>query len=189
MASARGPIPNSYQLCDGRLIAGEYPGEHGHPARAKLVALLDAGVRTFIDLTEPHELEPYDALLAEEAASRGVTATHVRLPIPDFSVPRSTDAMRDILDAIDAALENGGGAYVHCWGGVGRTATVIGCHLVRTGMPADAALARVAELFQVMEKYDPRRRSPETAEQEAYVRGWREPTADRDDEGERRMEA
>jgi len=57
------PIPNSNVLLDGRLIAGEYPGDRRDgPAKAKFGALLDAGVRTFIDLTESHELAPYDSL-------------------------------------------------------------------------------------------------------------------------------
>jgi ADP-ribosylglycohydrolase len=172
----RGPIPNSYWLYDGRLIAGEYPGDRGDgPARAKIGALLDAGVTCFVDLTEPHELNPYDRILADEAARRGVQARHVRLPIVDVSVPHGPERMHTILDTIDAELTTGGRVYVHCWGGVGRTGTVIGCHLVRSGRSGDAALAQVAELFKSTEKYPRRKRSPETAEQDAYVRSWNEP--------------
>ena len=80
--------------------------------------------------------------------------------------------MRGILDAIAEGLK-GGGVYVHCWGGIGRTGTVVGCHLVRSGMTGDEALAEVAEPFTSMAKYSPRRRSPETLEQEDYVRSWR----------------
>src|SRR5215204_2069822 len=175
MSIDRGPIPNSYVLHDGRLIAGEYPGDRrDDPAKATLGALLDAGVRTFIDLTESHELAPYDSLLAAEAKVRGAEARHVRLPIRDVSVPRSAEVMREILDAIDAGLRDGGKVYVHCWGGVGRTGTVVGCHLVRSGLSGDEALARVATLFKSMEKSSRRSRSPETDEQEAYVRSWKE---------------
>ena len=171
----RGPIPNSYQLLDGRLIAGEYPGDrYETPARAKIGALLDAGVTTFIDLTEPHELAPYERHVEEMARARGMGVKYRRLPIQDVSVPKSAAVMHEILDQIDAALDSGGVVYVHCWGGVGRTGTVVGCHLVRRGMTGDEALARVAELFRHMEKYSRRRRSPETEEQEAYVRTWTE---------------
>jgi hypothetical protein len=98
----RGPIPNSYQLLDGRLIAGEYPGDRDDTsARAKLGALLDAGVTTFIDLTERHELAPYDALVAEMAGVRGREVKHHRLPIRDVSVPESAAVMREILDHIE----------------------------------------------------------------------------------------
>jgi len=171
----RGPIPNSYQLLDGRLIAGEYPGDREEtPARAKIGALLDAGVTTFIDLTEPHELAPYERHVAEMARARGRDVKYRRLPIQDVSVPKSSAVMHEILDQIDAALDSGGVVYVHCWGGVGRTGTVVGCHLVRHGMTGKDALARVAELFKNMEKSARRQRSPETDEQAAFVRSWRE---------------
>ena len=179
----RGPIPTSYQLLDGRLIAGEYPGDRNDaPARAKLGALLDAGVTTFIDLTEPHELAPYERLVVEMARARDKDVKYHRVSIQDISVPKSATVMHEILDEIDAALDAGGVVYVHCWGGVGRTGTVVGCHLVRRGMTGDEALARVAELFKHMEKYPRRRRSPETDEQEAYVRAWTEraPNVDTD---------
>jgi protein-tyrosine phosphatase len=171
----RGPIPNSYLLLEGRLIAGEYPGDRDEtPARAKLGALLDAGVTAFIDLTEPHELAPYEGLVTKMARARGREVKYHRHPIQDISVPRSAVVMRELLDRIDAALDDGGVVYVHCWGGVGRTGTVVGCHLVRSGMTGDEALARVAELFKHMEKYPRRGRSPETDEQEAYVRACNE---------------
>src|SRR5687768_718426 len=109
MTTHRGPIPNSYVLLDGRLIAGEYPGDRRDgPAKAKLGALLDAGVRTFIDLTESQELDPYDRILAVEAKAHGAEARHVRLPIRDVSVPRSAEVMREILNAIDTGLRDGG---------------------------------------------------------------------------------
>jgi protein-tyrosine phosphatase len=109
----------------------------------------------------------------------------VRLSIVDVSVPDEPELMEATLDTIDAELVSGGKVYVHCWGGIGRTGTAVGCHLVRSGMSGDDALARVAELFRSMEKYTGRRRSPETAEQEDYVRSWRKraPNVDSDDDG------
>lgn len=171
----RGPLPNTYHLNDGRLIAGEYPGSQDpDTARANLRTLIEAGVRTFIDLTEPHELEPYEQLLYEEASTLANTPRYLRLPIRDVSTPRTTKQMREILDAIDAGLDSGDRVYVHCWGGIGRTGTVIGCHLVRSGMSGPAAVAHVAELFASTEKSAYVRRSPETDAQVEYIRGWRE---------------
>jgi protein-tyrosine phosphatase len=175
MTTHRGPIPNSCRLLDGRLIRRVSWRLGDAPARAKLDGLLDAGFTCFVDLTEPHELDLYDRILVEEAAKRGVRARHVRLPIIDVSVPSAPEQMRTILDTIDAELAASGG-YVHCWGGVGRTGTVVGCHLVRSGMTGDAALAQVAELFKSTEKYPRRKRSLETDEQDAYLRSWVEPS-------------
>ena len=51
------PIPDSYWVAPQVLLAGEYPGARTEEeAREKLEALLDAGIRSFLDLTEAHEL-------------------------------------------------------------------------------------------------------------------------------------
>jgi protein-tyrosine phosphatase len=164
-------FPNSYWVADGIFAAGEYPGsEHADDAAAKLAHLLDAGINLFIDLTERHELEPYDRILTSEATRRGRRVGYLRMPIRDMNIP-SRDDMIAILNAIDGALAAGRRVYVHCWGGVGRTGTVVGCHLVRRGSSGAEALARVAELFSCMEKSG-WRRSPETEAQCAFVREW-----------------
>ena len=82
--------------------------------------------------------------------------------------------MATILDAIDDALDSGDTVYVHCWGGIGRTGTVVGCWLVRHGCTGEEALAQVAEWWMGMAKASPYRSSPETYEQRQYVLGWGE---------------
>jgi ADP-ribosylglycohydrolase len=82
--------------------------------------------------------------------------------------------MRRILDAIDSALDTGQTVYVHCWGGVGRTGTVIGCWLVRHGRSGQAALREVATLYSAMSEAKRRRhpRSPETESQRRMIAHW-----------------
>ena len=173
------PIPNSYWVVPDRLAAGEYPG-HWQPdnAAAKVGTLLDAGIDHFIDLTQDGEyrLLPYSDIVKEQARRRGLTVECERHSICDESVPRSREEMAAILEAIDSALDNGRTVYVHCFGGIGRTGTVVGCWLVRHGYTGDDALDRVGELFEGMEKAPDRSGSPETPEQEDYVRDWIEPS-------------
>ena len=92
------------------------------------------------------------------------------MPIRDFSVP-TEEELRRILDTIDLALDRGEVVYVHCFGGRGRTGTVVGCHLVRHGLAPEEALARVAELRAGLP--DASSPSPETAAQLELVRRWR----------------
>lgn len=172
------PAPNSYWVVPNQLAAGEYPGakppQHKE-AVAKVTALLDAGIDHCIDLTEPEErLSSYVDLANKEVQHRGVTIGYERWPIPDVNVPNTPGDMAAILDAIDAALDGGKTVYVHCWGGVGRTGTVIGCWLVRHGSTASEALAQVAGGWQGMEKFNPEIESPETSGQREYVRNWPE---------------
>jgi protein-tyrosine phosphatase len=165
------PIPDSYWVTPGQLLAGEYPGSlDERDGRRKLQAMLKAGIRSFIDLTEDGELEPYADWLADEADGYGLTVAHRRFAIRDYSVPTRAE-MAVILDAIDAALAAGQPAYVHCWGGIGRTGTVVGCYLVRHGLAPDRALEEIARLRA--EVPDHWRRSPESDEQVEMIMGWR----------------
>lgn len=67
-----GPIPDSYWLIEGKLFAGEYAGTYIEAdTRGKLAKFLDAGIRTFIDLTEERELSKYDHVLQALADERG----------------------------------------------------------------------------------------------------------------------
>ncbi len=164
------PIPDSYWVVPGRLLAGEYPGARlEREARVKLRRLLVAGVTFFLDLTEEDELAPYAGLVAEEAQARGSRAQHERRAIRDLGVPEPAE-MAAILDLLDARLAAGEVVYVHCWGGIGRTGSVIGCYLARHGLTGRAALAEIARMRVGIP--DAWRTSPETAEQRCLVTGW-----------------
>ena len=180
MNAARGsdrPIPNSYWVEAGRLAAGEYPGARDpREAAIKVRALLEAGIDHFIDLTQKRDpLEPYEPIAREQAQAVGRAVRYERHPVVDMSVPRRAAEMVAILDAVDDALEQGSTVYVHCWGGIGRTGTVVGCWLVRHGLTGDEALAQIAERWRHVEKSWIHPESPQTREQRAYVRGWAEP--------------
>lgn len=143
---------------------------------SRVDALLGAGITYVIDLTSDDDpLDPYEELLLERAAALGVSAVYARRPVRDLGCPSAAE-MRAILDEIDAAIAEGHMVYVHCWGGVGRTGTAVGCHLVRRGLTGDAALEEVARLFRTMSerKLSEHPQSPETDAQRTFVRSWTE---------------
>jgi ADP-ribosylglycohydrolase len=162
------PIPNSYWVEPGRLLAGEYPGI---PARAltldRIQRLLRAGVTAFVDLTAEGELDPYVQLLPGDGS-----VTHQRWPIVDHDLPQSPQYMHQILDAIDAAIAAGRCVYVHCRAGIGRTGTAIGCYLIRSGLDPDVALDQLNQLWQQCARRASWPSIPETDEQYRYVREW-----------------
>ena len=166
------PIPDSYWVQSGRLLAGEYPGAlQDERARQKLRQLLRAGVSFFLDLTEEGEyaLKPYAPFIHKEAAALGCSTEHHRRPIRDMETP-TQEEMAGILDTIDAALDTGHTVYVHCYGGIGRTVTVIGCYLVRHGRSGEEAMEEIARLRQ--ETPDGWKRSLETEAQREMVLNW-----------------
>ena len=169
------PTPACYWVVPG-FLAGNYPRTRDDgSSREKLRRILDAGVTCFVDLTTRHDpLEPYEDLLSElNDGSSAAAAVRESFPVPDMSIPDSPDTTRAILDVIDRVLAEQGTAYVHCWGGVGRTGTIVGCWLVRHGMTGEEALARVAELWATRPDAS-WSTSPQTEEQFRYVREWRE---------------
>ena len=58
--------------------------------------------------------------------------------------------------------------YVHCWGGIGRTGTVIGCWLAGQGLGYDDIVERLASLRAGTRKAG--RRSPEADSQHDLLR-------------------
>ena len=160
------------QSLNGRFLAGEYPSaKDAAEAEIKLGRYLDNGVTTFLDLTEAGEyhLRPYAAPVQQMAAARSLVVSHQRLSIPDMGIP-TLDFMTCILNTLDEALAQGETVYVHCFGGIGRTGTVVGCWLVRHGLTGEQALIKIAEWRR--DTPDGYRQSPETEKQHHLLLTW-----------------
>lgn len=159
-------IIHAWWVIPGRLLAGEYPGSiDPDKAALKLQTLVDAGVDSFVKLTESGEitwggapLQPYDS---------GLAARHTRFPIPDQSV--IDDAGYDeILAHIRGELDAGKVVYAHCWGGKGRTGTVVGAWLIaEEGLGYPGVLERMEQLRAGTRKAH--ERVPENRTQEAVL--------------------
>jgi len=110
---------------------------------------------------------PYDDLV-HESCQDGDCCRH---PIEDLSVPSSAE-MVAILDVIDESLEAGRPMYVHCWGVVGRTGTVVGYWLLRHRLATPEDFIRVLEALRQQDRKQRHRVSPETPRQQRFVRLW-----------------
>lgn len=169
------PIPNSYWVQPGRLLAGEYPGSTSRAdAMERVQRLLRGGVTSFIDLTEEGELPGYDDLLPELTEQR---VRYQRLPQLDHSVPDSPAHMARVLDLIDSEIAAGRCVYVHCRAGIGRTGTAVGCHLIRGGLSNEQAYDRLQVLWKKCARSRRWPSIPETTEQIDFLLRWREPPA------------
>jgi hypothetical protein len=168
------PIENCYWVLRGKLLAGGYPGAHSsREARERLGRFFEIGVSAFIDLTYPGEfgIKPYEPFLLESTENGGPTSVYRRFPVGDMRVP-VPEVMSRILDAVDEALDASRIVYLHCYGGLGRTGTAVGCFLVRHGMSGDQALAELRELRRGTPHsfLD----SPQTPEQAEMILGWKD---------------
>lgn len=166
------PLPNTYWVEPGRLLAGEYPGSMSQAeAMERLQALLRAGVDSFVDLTEEGEMPEYGPLLPALTEQR---IRYRRLSVLDHSVPDSPAHMTQIVDAIEDELSAGRCVYVHCRAGIGRTGMAVACWLVRGGLANQDALDRLQTLWRRCERSRRWPSVPETEEQVQFVRGWRD---------------
>ncbi len=134
----------------------------------------DAGIGLFVNLMEEDETNYAGTAFVTYADVAGQHSPGTRMSrhaIRDLSVP-SRATMTTILDSIDNSMASDDAVYVHCWGGVGRTGTVIGCWLLRHGL---ASPSNVLDVLRELRQQDQERRhriSPETPEQRQFVQQW-----------------
>ena len=180
--SATPPVPfdRCYWVKPRLFLVGPYPGAADpKEARARIDMLVTAGIRCVLSLMEPPEVdqegrpfEPYIPLLEASAAAHGVRIECLNMPIRDFGAPTRA-FMSSILDVIDARImvPNPKPMFVHCWGGLGRTGTVVGCWVARHGTASGKS---ALEMIQHLRRRDAGSSldSPQTRLQRALVRSW-----------------
>ena len=160
------PLPNTYWVIPARVLAGEHPAS-ADPAesRARLERLHEAGIDTFIDLTETGEMPAYRHLLPKDAQ-------YLRSPIVDTRVPNNISQTRELLAGIRAGLNSGRGIYVHCRAGIGRTGLIIGCFLAEEERNGATAIKTLNRLWRQSDRAKTWPTVPQTTEQADYIRHW-----------------
>ena len=157
------PTLHSFKVTDN-IYAGEYPRDRDEDRSVNKMRQFERfGISHFIDLTERGELASYKEFLDG--------MSHIRFPIRDESVPESTDKVNNLLWEIDQILKvfPDMKIYIHCWGGVGRTGTIVGCLLAhQMGYDYDQTMAELRRLFKDCPK-SAYRRIPETEEQRQFI--------------------
>lgn len=172
---ASSPFPQSFYVHDGLLCAGCYPGDLDPVTRdVKLCGLIACGIRRVVNLMEANErsygglpFEPYLERLHELAFDREVRVECLNLPIPDARAPLPA-ALQEILELIERGLREEIPTYLHCWGGHGRTGTVVACHLIQQGCTAQEAIDKVLALRAGL----PKNHYPFEGDQERFIRSW-----------------
>ena len=158
------PIRNSYMVMD-RVYAGEYPREYDDKKSVdKIKQFKRFGITHFIDLTEEGELRPYDQMLASPML-------HIRFPIHDVSIPANIESVKDLIGQIQGILNENdrNKVYIHCWGGVGRTGTIVGCLLsYQHNYDFEETMNALTKAFSDCPK-SAYRETPETKEQRDFI--------------------
>ncbi|MEW5309729.1 MAG: hypothetical protein WDW38_001591 [Sanguina aurantia] len=189
---AAGPTPWSNWVIPGRVIAGAYPASLDDAETERILStMLELGMNTFVclqaevNINTPehawragHGLRPYikDAQKilskAHETGSPRITQQKIdflHLPIIDGNVTTDS-ALNRLAEDVMERVVRGEKLYIHCWGGHGRTGTLVAVMLGRLyGLPYTTAL-RYTQAFHDARVYPQGVRSPQTPVQRAQVR-------------------
>lgn len=158
------PIKHSYCVLPGKIYAGEYAGDKVAPL-AKVRQFIAFGITHFVDFTEEGELSPYAQYLPKECSYR-------RFPIKDVSVPGSCREVFDLMEYIASVIAKPDNkVYIHCWGGVGRTGTIVACLYEYLGENYEDAVRHLRESFRQCPKSQ-WRQTPETDKQLKFVKAF-----------------
>lgn len=174
------PFPKSWWGAPGKILCGCYPGDKSPElAETKLNGILDCEITTFINLQEEGErghdgniFTPYYQILQKISNERGIDISFLQIPIVDYSVTNKY-SMNLILDVINSSLSRDRQIYLHCWGGHGRTATVLGCWLKQQyNYPIEMILKTIEEQ-RSHDSYLRTVQSPQTSAQIRMIESWK----------------
>lgn len=185
-------LPETFpRVIPGRVIAGAYPASLDDAETDRILTLLlELGINTFVciqaevNINTPesawrnqHGLRPYikDAQKilsrAHEAGSTKIRQQKIdflHLPVIDGNVTTDSAMNRLAQDCIERVY-NGENMYIHCWGGHGRTGTLVSVMLGRIyNLPYTTAI-RYCQAFHDSRIYPQGVRSPQTPVQRAQV--------------------
>jgi protein-tyrosine phosphatase len=133
---------------------------------AHLLELKAKGADVVVSMLEPEEAGWLG--VAEEGelcAKAGIR--FYQHPVPDHSTPTDRAAAEAFARELIAELEAGRGVVIHCYAGIGRSATMAATVLILAGFTLEEACDRLSAARRV--------RVPETPRQREWLAGLRRP--------------
>lgn len=170
------PFPQSFWVKESVLCVGHYPCDRDKATSlAKQNGLLDCGIRRVINLMERNETNHNGELFADYSKDLTLLARSRNMAAPEFfGVPlRDAQAptiaqMQAVLEIINDSIRRNIPTYMHCWGGHGRTGTVVCCYLISQGKTAQEAIEQLSVWRQGL----PKRHFPLESNQQSFIEQW-----------------
>lgn len=128
-------LSNFSYIIDEKIAGSAHPGA-GAQLAERLAQLRDLGFRAILTVCE----YPLEDSMLREFEFEGL-----HLDVEDFSAP-TMEQIERAVDFLKRYSEGESRVLVHCFGGYGRTGTILACYLVSEGMSAEDAIQEVRRL-------------------------------------------
>jgi protein-tyrosine phosphatase len=92
------------------------------------------GLDYVVSLLESHEVREL-GLTEEAVICRSVGLEFLWFPVRDHGVPRSIRETSFLVEKLGAEVASGTAVGIHCRAGIGRSALIAGCVLLKLGVP------------------------------------------------------
>lgn len=103
-----------------------------------------AGIDIVVSALMNEEIAELD-IAGEAAHCRANGIEYVSFPVADRGVPSSAKATVELVHSLEGKLAEGKNVAVHCRQGVGRSALLVACLLVASGMDSETAFERIGK--------------------------------------------
>lgn len=164
------PTPNCNYILSKRLMFGYYPGQPGLDGLFDnaIDKLLEVGCDVFVNTVPALEKKGlYDYVpYVKEHKSKSI---FIDYPIEDGDVPVNTKSFQELICRIHDLYKEGRTIYVHCAGGHGRSAVIVGCLLINMGFLAEDVIFQLGKCHRTRDHY-PLFPCPHTKEQREFIR-------------------
>ena len=104
----------------------------------------ELGVDVVVSLLHQYEADELD-ISSEESLCLANDIQYRSFPIADRGVPASVPAFFNLADELAALVRQGSVVAVHCRAGIGRSALLAGCVLLRLGISVDAVFPMISK--------------------------------------------
>jgi protein-tyrosine phosphatase len=99
-------------------------------------------------------------LQAALCAKQGIE--YINFPIPDRGIPKQDNKLRNFIIQLKEKLDAGRTTVIHCRMGIGRSAIMAGCLLLKAGNKTNEVIAHISKIRGL--------RVPDTDEQIAWLK-------------------
>jgi N-glycosidase YbiA len=172
--NCEGPTLKSSWIVPKRILFGSYPGAKNRKLHKHMIEeILDCRINTFISLLEEGEEDwKWGGLNSYQETIKDMNVPNIEFynyPIPDNDIV-DDDIVLEIIANINKFLDKERNIYIHCYGGKGRTGTIMAVFIGKTfGQSGKEAMKTIRMLYDCRGDSNKKKKIPQSRIQRQQV--------------------